>query len=47
MAEAQYTETLCVKVEPEVKKQIENKLPNPSEWVRSIIKSKLHEEKTK
>lgn len=47
MAEAQFTETLSVKVTKDVKQKIDAKLPNPSEWVRTAIKLQLNEEKTK
>lgn len=45
MAEAQFTETLCVKVTKDVKHRIDKKLPNPSEWVRTTIKKQLDHEK--
>lgn len=41
MAEAQYTEILCVKVTPEMKKKVEQQLPNPSEFVRDAINKAL------
>jgi hypothetical protein len=41
MAQAQYTEIVCVKVTPEMKKAIEKKLPNPSQFIRNAIKRAL------
>ncbi len=41
MAEAQFTERLIVRVTPEMKKKVEKKLPNPSQFVRDAIKSQL------
>ena len=45
MAKAQYTETVCIKVTPEIKTTIEKKLPNPSEWVRTAIQKQIKNEK--
>ncbi len=41
MAEAQYTETLILRMTPEMKRRVMNKLPNPSEWVRNLIDRSL------
>ena len=41
MAQAQYTEVVCIKVTPDMKKQIEKQLPNPSQFVRDAIKKEL------
>lgn len=41
MAQAQYTEIVCIKVTPKIKKQIEKQLPNPSQFVRDAIEKAL------
>lgn len=46
MAKAQYTQTVCIKVTPDIKTAIDKKLPNPSEWVRTAIQKQLKNEKT-
>lgn len=41
---AHLTETLCVKITPELKEKIDRKLPNPSEWVRDALQRRIKDE---
>lgn len=41
MAQAQYPETICIKVTKEQKAFFDRQMPNPSKWLRKLIENEM------
>lgn len=42
MAQAEYPETICIKVTKEQKAFFDRQMPNPSKWLRKLIEKEMN-----